>query len=81
MPALVRRNGNALHVFFNGTFHNLSNGTIMTKMDDLGTFALHDASHDIDGCVMAIKQTGRGNDPDFMGGRIWHTTNLAISNW
>jgi hypothetical protein len=70
MPALVRRNGNALHVFLNGTFHDLSNGTVMAEMDDLCTFALHDAAHDINSGIMSIKQTGCSNDPDFIGGKI-----------
>src|SRR5678816_179927 len=46
MPALVTGDGNSLDVFFNRGFHDFPYATVMTQVDDLGAFALHNAAHD-----------------------------------
>jgi hypothetical protein len=38
----------------------------MSQVDDLRTLALQDASHDIDGGIMAIEEAGSGHDPDLI---------------
>ena len=44
----------------------------MAKMDNLGTFALHNAAHNVNGCIMTIKQAGRRNNTNLIGRSITH---------
>jgi hypothetical protein len=44
----------------------------MTKMDDLGSLALHYASHDIDGSIMSVEEGGSSNNTDLIDWGIWH---------
>lgn len=73
MAALVRSDGDALCVFFNGTFHDLVYTTVMSQVNDLGALALQDAPHDVDGSIMAIEQGCSSNDTDLMRSRDIHT--------
>ena len=67
MAALVRADGNALHVFLQRGCDHFIYRTVVTQMDHFGTHALQDAAHDIDGCVVPVKQTGRGDKAHFVG--------------
>jgi hypothetical protein len=44
----------------------------MTQMNDLNPFGLKNAAHDINRCIMAIKQTGRCDHADGMLRDIGH---------
>jgi hypothetical protein len=66
VPALVTGNGNSLCIFFDSTFNDVCNTSVMTKMNDLGTFGLQDPAHDIDGRIMPVEQTGGGYNSDFI---------------
>jgi hypothetical protein len=77
MATLVRRNGNALRIFLDGAFHDLGNGPVMAQVDDLGSLALQDAPHDIDGCIMTVKKAGGRNDADLVLGVEWHGNKLT----
>jgi hypothetical protein len=72
MTALVTGNGDTLHIFFDGTFDDFGNTAVMAQVNDLGTLGLQDAAHDIDGSIVTIKQTGCGNDADFIFWRVGH---------
>ena len=72
MPALVTGDGNALHVFLNGAFHNLVHAAVMAQVNDLRAFALQDAAHDVNGRVVAVEKRSGGNNTDFKGGLLVH---------
>ena len=56
VPALVRGHGNSIGIFLDGCIHYLLNGTVVTEVNDLTTGALDDATHDINGCIMTVKE-------------------------
>lgn len=72
MTTLVTGDGNSMSIFLNSTIDNLCNRAIVTKMNDLGTLALHDAPHNIDGSVMAVKQRGSRYNSDLAAGNFTH---------
>ena len=55
MPSLVTGDSYTLHIFFYGGFYDLFNRSVMSQVNDLCAFALHNAPHDIDGGIMPIK--------------------------
>src|SRR5687768_1829669 len=64
MPALVTGNRYCLCIFFNRGFYNFLHRTVMAQVDDLRSFALHDAAHNINSGVMPVKQACSGHYPD-----------------
>ena len=70
MAALVRADGNALHIFLQSGSHHLVVRAVVAQMDDLGAHALEDAAHDIDGRVVAVKQTGSGDKAHLAFGAV-----------
>jgi hypothetical protein len=72
MTTLVAGDSDTLHIFFDGAFHDLGYTAVVPEVDDLGSFALQYAAHDIDGGIMAVKQSGSRYDPDFLFGRKTH---------
>ncbi len=72
MPALVARDGNTLHIFLNGAFYDISYTPVVTQMNDLCSFALQNAAHDIDSGIMAIKKCCGCYDPNFILCGKWH---------
>ena len=69
MPALVRRNRNALRIFFNRSFHNLFDTAVVPKVNDLGAFLLQNPPHDVDRGIVAIEQRSRRHKTQLVGGR------------
>ncbi|SRR5258706_10853056 len=63
MSALVRGDGNSLDIFFDSCLNDLFYGPVVSQMDDLGAFALHDPPHNINSGVMTIEQTCSRDDP------------------
>ena len=51
-------------VLFDGSLDYLVDRSIVSQVDDLGALRLEDATHDVDGGVVAIEQRGGGDDPD-----------------
>ena len=70
MAALVRADGNALHVFLQRSSHHLVHRAVMAQVDDLGAHALQNAAHDVDGRVVAIKQAGGCDKAHFVLGTV-----------
>jgi hypothetical protein len=72
MSTLVTGNGYSLYIFLNSGLNDLFYRAVMSQVNDLSAFALHDAPHDIDRGIMPVEQGGSGNDPDFICGAITH---------
>ena len=70
MPALVRADSNALHVFLQSGGDHLFDAAVMTQVDDFCAHALQNAAHDVDGCVMPVKQAGGGHKAHFVRGPV-----------
>src|SRR5699024_1818615 len=66
MTALVRANGNPLHVLLNSAVPNLFDRPVVTQMHDLGSAALQDSAHNIYTGIMPVKKAGRGYKPNIM---------------
>ena len=70
MAALVGADGDALHVFLQRSSHHLVHRTVVAQVDHLGTHALQNAAHDVDGRVMPVKQTGGCDKAHFVLGTV-----------
>ena len=71
MTALVGADGNALCVLLQCSRDHFIDRPVVTQVNHLGAHALQDAAHDVDGRVMAIKQTGGRHKAHFVGGAIF----------
>ncbi len=63
MTALVRRQRNRLHIFFDGCFGNFMYAAVMPEVNDFDSFGLQNAAHDIDSSIMPVEQGSGCNDP------------------
>jgi len=61
MPALVRADGNALHVFLQSGGDHFVHAAVVPEVDHLCAHALQDAAHDVDGRIVPVKQAGSGD--------------------
>ena len=61
MAALVGADGDALHILLQGCGHHIVHRAVVSQVNHLRAHALQNASHDVDGRIMAIKQTGGGH--------------------
>jgi hypothetical protein len=66
MAALVGADGNALHVFLQCSGHHLIHAAVVPQVNHLGTHALQDAAHDVDGRIVPVKQAGRRDKAHFV---------------
>ena len=66
VAALVRADGDALHVLLDGRPHDLVDRAVVPQVDDLGPLRLEDPPHDVDRGVVAVEQAGRGHEADGM---------------
>ena len=64
VAALVGGDGHGVGVFLDGAANDLVDGPVVAEVDDLGPGGLDDAAHDVDGCVVAIEQRRRRDDPE-----------------
>ncbi|MFM2427491.1 MAG: hypothetical protein RL707_1318 [Pseudomonadota bacterium] len=70
MAALVRADGNALHVLLQGCRHDLVHRAVVAEVNHLRAHALQDATHDVDGGIVPVKQTGSGDEAHFLRGLV-----------
>ena len=56
VPALVRGHGNGIGIFLNSSIYDLFDGAVVAEVNDLTTGTLNDATHDVNGRVVAVKQ-------------------------
>ncbi len=70
VPALVARDGDALHVLLHGAVDDLAHRAVVPEVDDLGAGRLQEATHDVDRGVVAVEQRGRRDQADVMDGTI-----------
>ena len=64
MTALVRRNGDALHILLDGGLDDFPHGAVVAEVDHLGPARLQDPADDIDRRVVAVEKTGRRHESD-----------------
>ena len=62
VAALVGTDGDGLYIFLDGGGDDLLDGAVMAQVNDLGARALENPAHDVDGGVMAVEQTGGGDE-------------------
>ena len=70
VPALVRADGDALHVLLDGGVDDLAHAAVVPEVDDLGPLGLHDPPHDVDRRVVPVEQGGRGDDAHRVLGHV-----------
>ena len=68
VPALVGADGDAVGVFLDRGPNDVVNAAVVAEVDDFCTLSLDQASHDIDGGVVAIEQGGSGNETQWRPG-------------
>ena len=62
VPALVGRDGDALHVLLDRGLDDLADGPVVTEVDHLGAGVLEDPPHDVDRGVVPVEERGRGHE-------------------
>ena len=62
VPALVRADRDALHVFLQRRGDDLLDRAVVTEMDHFGAHALQNAPHDVDRRIVAVEQRRRGDE-------------------
>ncbi len=67
VATLVAGNGDTLRIFLQGGGDDLFDRAVVPKVDYLGAIGHQDASHDVDGGVMAIEQRGGGDEAHLVG--------------
>ncbi|MNY04799.1 hypothetical protein D3C86_1374960 [compost metagenome] len=56
MPSLVRSHCNSLRIFLDSSINHFFHRTVVTQVDHLTTCRLNDTAHDIDRCIVSVKQ-------------------------
>lgn len=56
MPALIRADGDTLHILADRGVHHLAHGPVVPEVNDLGPLGLENPPHDVDGRVVAVEQ-------------------------
>ncbi len=64
VPALVRRDRDALYVLLDRGTHDRLDAAVVPEVDDLAALGLEDPAHDVDRRVMPVEQAGGGHEPD-----------------
>ena len=70
VAALVGADGDALHVFLQGGRDHIVHRAVVPQVNHLRAHALQNASHDVDGGIVAIEQTGGGHKAHLVGGAV-----------
>src|SRR5690606_22522300 len=71
VTTLIACQRNRLGVFLYGSVDNFLHTSVVTKMYNFATGGLYDPSHDIDRCIVTVKQTRRRYNADLVHGLIW----------
>ena len=66
MPALVRSEGNGLHIFLYRAINDLLNSPVMPQVDHFCSARLQDTAHDVYGCIMPVEQGSCRDNPDMI---------------
>ncbi len=67
VPALVRRHRDALDVLLDRGGDDVLDAAVVPEMDHLGALRLQQASHDVDGGVVAVEQARGGHEAHRVG--------------
>ena len=86
MSTLIGRHRYGVRVLTDGSAHHLVDTAVVTEVDDFGALRLQDASHDVDGGVVAVKEACGGHETnrrlcrlDTHSPRIPWTSNYLMS--
>ena len=71
VAALVGADGNALRVLLQSGRDHFIDGAVVTQVNHFGTHTLQNAAHDVDGRIVAIKQTGGSDKSHFVRGAVF----------
>jgi len=70
VPALVRRDRDALHVLLQGRGDDVLDAAVVAEVHDLRALALQQPPHDVDGGVVPVEQAGRRHEADGVHGHV-----------
>ncbi len=62
VPALVRADRDALHVFIERGGHDFLDRAVVAEMDDFGAARLQNAAHHVDRRVVTVEEARRGDE-------------------
>ena len=63
MAALVGRQRDGVSIFLQRGADHILDAAVVAEVDDFGALRLDQPAHDVDGGVVAVEQTGGGNEP------------------
>ena len=66
VATLVAGDRDALGVLLDGGLDDVLHGAVVAQVDDLAARGLEDAAHDVDAGVVAIEETGGGDETDLV---------------
>jgi hypothetical protein len=72
VTALVGGEGNGVCVLLNGTINHGLRRLIVAKVNHFCSRGLNQATHDVDGGIVAVKQRGCGDDTDWTSRGLEH---------
>ena len=70
VAALIRSQGDCMCIFLHSTIHNGLRRLVVAQMNHFSTRGLNQPSHDVNRCIMAVKQGGCSNHTDRSGRRL-----------
>ena len=70
VPALVARDGDALHVLLQSRIDDFSDRAVVPQVDDLDPTGLQNPPHDIDRGIVPVEKRGRGDEADLLLRRV-----------
>src|SRR5690348_16519282 len=70
VAALVGRHGDRVGILLQRGAHHVLDRAVVAEVDHLRALGLDDPPHDVDRCVVAIEQAGRGDEPQWGGFRL-----------
>jgi hypothetical protein len=79
MAALVAGNGNALGIFFYSALYYFGYAAVVAQVNYFDAFALQNAAHDVDGCVVPVEKGGSGYYSYLMRCGVCHELFLAAN--
>ena len=72
VTTLVAGHGNGIGIFLNGAIHYFFSTAVVPQVNNLSTAGLYNSAHDVDGCIVAVKQTCCSYYPYFVFRSIFY---------
>ena len=67
VATLIAGDGDALHVFLNGTVHDFGHRPVVAQMNDFSPRRLQQPPHKVDGRIVPVEERRRRNEPNTDG--------------